>query len=243
MPVQDRYPDYIPDQRAFFDEKITEDWETYFDPAWDEARRFEVARLLACVRPAPRTILDIGCGCGFHDVALAESAGVERVDGFDYSRQSINKAEAHYPHPRVRRFVADLASFEAERPYDLVVSFQVIEHAPDAGAFLARAAALAVAGGTVAVVTPNWRRLDNRVRRLLGMPPAVLDPQHLREYAFADLDEYAARAGLVPGPRFGHTLYAHRPRWMAGLPVPLRLRLGALVPGLAHVIGATYVRK
>src|SRR5687767_441287 len=98
MRVHERYTHYHEDQRQFFDELITEEWGTYISADWDTVRRHEVARLFAIVQP--RRVLDIGCGCGFHDKVMAEYPFVERVDAFDYSAQSIVKAEEVYPHPK-----------------------------------------------------------------------------------------------------------------------------------------------
>lgn len=129
MPVQSRYPTPLRDQRQFFDELITEDWASYRSDAWDYTRRFEVKRLLRDLRP--KRVLDVGCGCGFHDVELASYPFVERVEAVDYSVESIRTANAVYPHVKVFRRVADLATDDPGPVFDLVVSFQVIEHLPD----------------------------------------------------------------------------------------------------------------
>ena len=65
-------PGYRDDQRAFFDELIVEDWETYDNPVWDASRRLEWDRNLSSL--SPRTVLDVGCGCGYHDVLISEPA-------------------------------------------------------------------------------------------------------------------------------------------------------------------------
>jgi 2-polyprenyl-3-methyl-5-hydroxy-6-metoxy-1,4-benzoquinol methylase len=183
------------DQREFFDHLVTEDWSTYQSAEWDETRRREVAAVLSRV-PA-RRVLDVGCGCGFHDVEIASWPGVEDVVGIDYSPRSVEAAEREFPHPRVRRSVADIFAFR-EEPFDLVVSFQVIEHLTSPLQFLEACLRNARPGGVIAVVTPNAGRLDNRLRRLFGRAPELLDPQHYREYTPRGLRALAASLPLEP---------------------------------------------
>ena len=90
MAVHDRYREFVPDQRDFFDALVVEDWAAYFSLEWDETRRFEVHSLFERVQPS--TILDIGCGCGFHDREMAQFPFVKKVTGIDYSAKSIEMA-------------------------------------------------------------------------------------------------------------------------------------------------------
>src|SRR5882757_2544417 len=106
MSVHQRYPDFLSDQRQFFDELITEEWQTYFSEEWDATRRFEIEKIFEHFKPA--RILDVGCGVGFHDAEMARYDFVGEVDAFDYSEKSVAKANATYGHPKVNRFVANL---------------------------------------------------------------------------------------------------------------------------------------
>src|SRR3546814_5503301 len=90
MAVQDRYQTCVQDQLEMFYELITEDWETYLNSDWDQSRRFEVAFLFDQVRP--ETVLDVGCGCGFHDQVMAGYDFVREVHAIDYSAKSIERA-------------------------------------------------------------------------------------------------------------------------------------------------------
>ncbi len=244
MPTQDRYPRYLRDQRQFFDELITEDWTTYASEAWDYGRRHEVARLFRRIRP--RTILDLGCGCGFHDREMANYPFVERVLAIDYSPRSVERAALSYSHPKIEYRVAAFESLEEsleERTrFDLVVSFQVFEHLDNPEAYLEKARALTAPGGFVAIVTPNGRRLDNRVRRWRGKRPVLLDPQHFKEYAPDEVCALGRRHGLRPVDRFGHTLYLGGAALLESLPFAVRHHLGMLVPAVAHIIGVVFRR-
>ena len=183
--TQEKYPDFLDDQRKFFDELITREWDTYQSPEWDNRRRFEVDCLFRLV--SPRKILDVGCGCGFHDVLMAQKPGVEEVFGIDYSEKSVETANRMYAHRNVRRRVEDISQATASGRYDLVVSFQVIEHLTDASAFLQNCQRQTAPGGYVAVVTPNRMRLANRLRILAGGQARLVDPQHYGEYVPTEL--------------------------------------------------------
>lgn len=231
MAVQNRYTQYVSDQRTFFDELITEDWETYKSDEWDYTRRFEVARLLELT--SPRTILDVGCGCGFHDVAFAQSDFVERVDAIDYSPRSIERAEISYSHPKVRRWVADLREFPAETQYDLVASFQVIEHLDAPQDYLAMCTRVCRSGGVVAIATPNLNRLHNLVRLATLKPRILVDPQHFREYSAGDIERMARPFGLRRVGLFGYGLNGLNfiDRW----PYEKRCKTGFKYPQIANV--------
>jgi 2-polyprenyl-3-methyl-5-hydroxy-6-metoxy-1,4-benzoquinol methylase len=236
--VHQRYQTTLVDQRQFFDELITEEWSSYINASWDYARRFEIAQLLRRIKP--RRILDVGCGCGFHDAEMAQFPFVEHVTGIDYSAQSIHKANEAYPHPKVSRHVADFLADPIEPVHDLVVSFQVLEHLPEPDQYFQKAIAACVPGGSIAIVTPNWARLDNRVRRRKGMPPALLDPQHFREYTVNELRDIGRTHGLKMIDRFGHTFYSGAAPWMTPKNDRVRLQLGAWLLPLAHIIGVVF---
>lgn len=226
-----RFPDYMEDQRRFFDELVTNDWDAYDNEAWDRSRKAEVDAVFRFV--TPRTVLDVGCGVGFHDRYMAGLTGVERVTAIDYSERSIAAAQRTYPHDRVEYRCADVFQLH-DGEYDLVVSFHVIEHVRDSAAFLRRCAALAAVGGAVAVVTPNGRRLDNRLRGRLGRRPVMLDPQHFDEYSPRRMRDLGESVGLRHVATVGGGLHLAVPKVNRQL-VPERLgrALGRRAPAIA----------
>ena len=234
MPVQDRYPNYIEDQRRFFDEKITEEWGSYISSDWDYSRNFEVQQLFRRVRPA--TVLNVGCGCGFQDILMAEYSFVERVDAIDYSEQSVSKANAEYPHPKVQRSVQDFSAFAPEKPYDLVVSFAVFEHFRDAHKYMDSCRRSCVKGGVVAICTPNRLRIDNFLRTLKGEQPVLSAIMHYKEYTAREIYRLGKEVGLKPLGYFGYginqfVLFGRL--FLAGLNTPQRMWAGYLLKPLA----------
>jgi 2-polyprenyl-3-methyl-5-hydroxy-6-metoxy-1,4-benzoquinol methylase len=229
---------YREDQRAYFDELVTDAWDTYDNPLWDRTRRLEIDELLASMQP--RRILDVGCGCGFHDVLMAQRPYVEVVEAIDYSARSVEVADREYPHPRVHRRVGDLFA-EPPGGFDLVVSFQVIEHLTDQLGFLQACARAARPGGLVAVGTPNRLRLDNRIRLATRRPAQMIDPMHFREFSRRELDTLARKAGLEPVRRFAYGLSLTVPRINRQVVPPTAgVELGRRLPALANVMCCIY---
>ncbi len=231
MPVQDRYKQFLPDQREFFDSLITEDWETYFSVDWDTSRRYEVTKLFSFIQP--ETVLDIGCGCGFHDKEMAEFPFVQKIHAIDYSAKSIEAANREYPHPKVHRSTTDLRDL-SKASYDLVVSWQVFEHLDDPDAYFQSALRVTRLGGWIAIFTPNRLRLSNVKRILKRQPVQYCDPQHFYEYTPREIKKIGKLFGLECIHWYGYGLSGVNR--IDQLPIKRRLDLGASLPWLADSI-------
>lgn len=236
MAVHERYPDYLSDQSQFFDELIVQEWDTYQSAEWDATRSFEVDLLSKQLRPS--RVLDVGCGVGYHDAALAELPGVTQVVAIDYSINSIVKANEAYPHAKVDRFQADLTTYETDAPFDLVVSFQVFEHLDDTASYFDAVKRVGTPGGFSAIFTPNRLRMSNRLRIMRGRRPIVCDSQHFREYTLSELAVVGREAGLQYVGGFGYGLEPIRP--VNRISHSDRLRLGNRFPSLASGICAIH---
>jgi len=224
------------DQRKFFDNLITEHWDSYISDEWDASRRNEVKELFEIIQP--KKVLDIGCGCGFHDKEMAKFPFVEQVDGVDYSTKSIETAEKNYSHPKVRRWSSDFKVLSGQ--YDAVVSFQVFEHLDEPEAYLEQCKRLLNRGGSIAIITPNFDCLDNRIRDLRKQDRIFVDPLHFTEYNRLTLSEIASRHGLVELGAFGCDLGSQLVPSLNRLPQKLRFFLGSAFPFCARIIGSVF---
>ncbi|TMB42712.1 MAG: methyltransferase domain-containing protein [Deltaproteobacteria bacterium] len=148
-----------------------------------DLERHLAAYRFAAARAPGRTVLDAGCGEGYGAARLAEVAA--RVVGVDRP-EAVTTAAGRHAGPRCefRAFDLDRLATLGER-FDLVVSFQVIEHLPDPVGFLSALGACCAPGGEIIVTTPN---------RLMSVSE---NPYHLREWTAPEL--LALAAPVLPG--------------------------------------------
>ncbi|MBW2268252.1 MAG: class I SAM-dependent methyltransferase [Deltaproteobacteria bacterium] len=132
--------------------------------------RHEAAYKIAEARlPAGRT-LDLGCGSGYGTAALAARrtplVGLDRIrpDAANRGAASFVRADLHGIPLRAESF-------------ELIVSFQVIEHLEDATRYLEAIARLLTPGGTALITTPNILLSDG------------VNPYHVHEYHAEELGE------------------------------------------------------
>jgi SAM-dependent methyltransferase len=232
--TQRRHPTWLPDQSKFFDELITQERESYNIRGWPATRRREVRSVLRFC--APTTVLNVGCGIGGHDVELANQPGVTHVHGIDVSARSVETAQRDFPHEKVHRTYADVFSMEGS--YDLVISFQVIEHLANPEEFLQACARLSTRW--VAVLTPNRERMVNRLRRLVHKPYALEDPQHFAEYTPEELDVMAAGVGLRSVGTFTYGMTIYLPVLGQVVPPPVGRLLARLLPRRGDRFGTVF---
>lgn len=120
-----------------------------------------LARYLFAARFARgRTVLDAACGEGY-GTALLGAAGAGSVTGVDIDEQTVLHAREAYPHTFEPADVARLPFGDGE--FGLVVSFETLEHVPDAGAAVAEFRRVLAPDGLLIASTPNSDRylVDN----------------------------------------------------------------------------------
>lgn len=119
-----------------------------------------------------KQVLDIACGVGYGSHLFGLS-GADHVTGVDISAEAIAYATDRYLLPNLRFIQADAEQFDATDRYDVIVSFETIEHLRHPGEFLRRLHPRLRSGGHLFLSVP------------LG-ETRFLDPYH--RHAF-DLDQ------------------------------------------------------
>jgi 2-polyprenyl-3-methyl-5-hydroxy-6-metoxy-1,4-benzoquinol methylase len=126
-----------------------------------------------------KTVLDLGCNTGYGTELLSRSAG--RVDGVDVSESAIAAARSTYRASGIEFQVIDGKSLPFDSGvFDVIVSFQVIEHIVNYANFIGEIRRVLAPGGVVVFTTPNALiRLDP------GMKP--WNEFHVREFSHSEL--------------------------------------------------------
>jgi len=126
-----------------------------------------------------RDVLDVGCNTGYGTMRFVPVA--RSVVGVDVSPRAIEAARQRTADGRPEFVLSsgfDLPFGDAE--FDLVTSFQVLEHVPEPHAFLANLLRVTRPGGQIILATPNAAiRLDP------GMTP--WNRFHVHEYVAGEL--------------------------------------------------------
>ena len=82
-----------------------------------------------------KSVLDIACGTGKGSLILAE-AGAANVLGADIDSEAVRYATHRHKYNNLNYTVVDATSYLSEKPYDIIVSFETIEHLDDVDSFL-----------------------------------------------------------------------------------------------------------
>lgn len=122
-------------------------------------------------------VLDIACGEGYGSWLLREW-GADSVVGIDISPDAIATAKREFGREGVRYVVGD-ACAAAEQlddgDFDIIASFETIEHVADPVGFLHQIKQLAAPTGRIFISCPN----DHA-----ALPPDQSNPYHRRKYTF-----------------------------------------------------------
>lgn len=167
-----------------------------------------------------RRVLDVACGSGYGSRMLLEG-GAREVVGLDCDAEAIALARRRYQAPNLTYLQADACNPPSLQPFDVIVSFETIEHLADPERFLEVCCHLLVPGGMLIVSTPYRHRM-----RADGRPA---NPYHVREWRtdeFADL----LRPRFSAVAMFGQALKIRSrrlPRW----PAKILARLQGCRPG------------
>jgi 2-polyprenyl-3-methyl-5-hydroxy-6-metoxy-1,4-benzoquinol methylase len=133
---------------------------------------------------AGKLVADLACGTGYGSKMLAD-AGARTVHGMDISEDAVNLCRECNDNPNVTYSAANAQDLTAisDNEFDVVVSFETIEHLPDVEAYLDEIARILRPGGTYLVSTPDRRIVSTMY--FFQRHPA--NPYHIREFTGPEL--------------------------------------------------------
>ncbi|MBI5370018.1 class I SAM-dependent methyltransferase [Candidatus Uhrbacteria bacterium] len=138
-----------------------------------------------------KTVLDVACGVGYGTKMMGE-VGAFFVYGVDLSQDVINYAKQHYSGQRLEYRCGNATNLNFEEKFfDVIVSFETIEHLNDheRDLYLKELYRLLKPSGTLIISTPNKRITS----------PGSITPKnthHFREYRLNELIDLLHQHGF-----------------------------------------------
>lgn len=165
-------------------------------------------KLLKGLDIAPiKSVLEIGCGYGRNLDEIVNHTNAHYGLGCDISKEAIEYAKKHYENDSVRFFYAESPEIkstvsqiqrEYEKPFDIVILFDVLEHIPQAKTFIRE---LARVSRYFLIILP----LDNTVlqnyilpKKMKKFPGSNHPDGHLREFHVNNVHQFVVSLGLTP---------------------------------------------
>jgi len=124
-----------------------------------------------------KTVLDFGCGSGYGTEMLSKKAA--KVTGVDISTEAVDYAKNNYNSDNLDfKTISELKN----EKFDVITSFQVIEHVPNDIEYVTKLKKLLNPGGYLLISTPDkTHRLFNHIQK----PWNIF---HLKEYTSKSLE-------------------------------------------------------
>src|SRR4030042_7005749 len=131
------------------------------------------------------SVLEVGSGEGYGTSSLSKK--VKKIVGIEVNKEAVNHASQKYGSEKcLFKYYDGISIPFADRSFDVVVSFQVVEHVQDDKNFLSEIYRVLKKGGELILTTPN------RIYRLRhGQKP--WDRFHIREYYPSGLEKILKR--------------------------------------------------
>lgn len=130
-----------------------------------------------------KKVMDIACGVGKGSNLIASLGKASHVTAYDLDENAIRYAKHRNARENIQFGVQNALKLEAEKVYDVVVSFETIEHIPDVNLFLQKIKAALKDDGLFIVSTPISHKVFDE------KPD---NPFHIQEWGFKSFHEKLA---------------------------------------------------
>jgi 2-polyprenyl-3-methyl-5-hydroxy-6-metoxy-1,4-benzoquinol methylase len=163
-----------------------ERWLPYFTGSIKDENHLDRYHI-ACKYVDGLRVLDIACGAGMGSYTLAKEGNAESVIGGDIDGEAVRYAKHRYKHPHVSFAEIDGLKLEFSNEFDVIVSFETIEHIVHFEKFLENIWRALKQGGRFIVSTPiSFQPLDSK----------PLNPYHTQEWGFTQFHDVLKKANF-----------------------------------------------
>lgn len=125
-------------------------------------------------------VLDIACGVGKGSYLLVALGKASEVTGCDLEEESIQYARLRNKHPKITFTVGDAQNYFSENKFDIIVSFETIEHLENPEIFLKNMSKLLLPKGQFFISTPISKKKYD---------PNPENPYHRQEWGFEEFQK------------------------------------------------------
>lgn len=151
-----------------------------------------------------KTVLDIACGEGYGSFLLSKKA--KRVIGVDIAGRVIEKASRKYKEKNLKFIQGSVSDIPLDSGnFDVVVSFETIEHTHEHDAMLDEIRRVLKENGLLIISTPN--------KRLYSEKDQYVNPFHVKELYEQEFIELISK-------RFGNIIQLYQSLMLGSLIVP-----------------------
>jgi O-antigen biosynthesis protein len=147
-----------------------------------------------------KSVLDIACGAGYGSYLL-RAGGATRVTGVDISAEAIQFAKDHYGNDGITFAVHDAEQFK-NGSYDIIVSFETLEHLDKRQQFLENTRSMLNEPGILIMSTPN-----KLITSPMKTPSEIRNTYHTYEYLEEEFVSALQKAGFKRIQKFGQHTY------------------------------------
>ena len=123
-----------------------------------------------------KKVLDIACGSGYGSFLLATKGNAKKVVGVDIDSEAIKYANIRYNVSNIERIVCDATKFNYNEKFDVIVSYETIEHVNDFRSLLKNYNNLLNDDGLLYISTPITQKTTKTPE----------NPYHIIEWSFDD---------------------------------------------------------
>ncbi|MBA3013539.1 MAG: methyltransferase domain-containing protein [Desulfobulbaceae bacterium] len=155
-----------------------------------------------------KMVLDIACGVGYGSEIMARS-GASYVLGCDIMQENIVFAQNNYNNPNLKFKQKDATKSINEGQFDIVVSFETIEHVENYSGVIKSLYESLRVGGHLIISSPN-RKITDPYLQLLARPSFEF---HFREFKREEFYLMLEFCGFKSIKQYGqrHQFYFHSP--------------------------------